>query len=44
MTIIEISKKVYELHVLKNLLHCFSDNVDFVRETAIKLNHQFIEE
>ncbi len=41
--IIDVAKKIYEDHVLKNLLHTFSDSIDFVRENAIKLNQEFIE-
>lgn len=34
---------MYEQHLLKNLLHCVCDEVDFIREKAIKLNQDCIE-
>lgn len=39
----ESGRFVYEQHLLKNLLHCVCDEVDFVREKALKLNQECID-
>jgi dynein assembly factor 5 len=41
--ITESGRFVYEHHLLKNLLHCITDEVDFIREKALKLNQECIE-
>lgn len=39
----ESGRFVYEQHLLKNLLHCVCDEVDFIREKALKLNQDCLE-
>lgn len=35
-----IGAAIYEQHLLKNLIHTITDEIDFVREKAIKLNEE----